>query len=154
MVRARCCSCQLARNGTRQNCACVKSGKGCTDCLLSRDGACSNPLGCGPSFDGCDAGKNGKPFERRPQDISRLRTHLALHLKEGFSPSDLWLSTHDSQLCPGCDHAIVSLSSRCAECRARVSDAQFKLAAPRDRGLPKLQQNHAFFSSEGRLATG
>ena len=127
--------------------------------MLSRDGACSNPLGCGPSepkqvklicpFDGCDAGKNGKPFERRPQDISRLRTHLALHLKEGFSPSDLWLSKHDSQLCPGCDHAIVSLSSRCAECRARVSDAQFKLAAPRARGLPKLQQNHVVQLSLG-----
>src|SRR5947209_8430430 len=100
MVRARCCSCQLARNGTSQNCTCVKSGKGCTDCLLSRDGACSNPLGCGHSepkqvklicpLDGCDAGKNGKNFESRPQDISRLRTHLALHLKEGLSPSDLW----------------------------------------------------------------
>ena len=162
MPRARCCSCQLARNGTCQNCSCAKSEKGCTDCLLSRDGLCSNSFGCGPveakavkltcPFDGCVAGKNGKPLERRPQDISRLRSHLSSHLREGFSPSHQWLLDHDSQLCPGCSLAVVSLSSRCSECRARVSDAQFKMAAPRAHNLPKVEQNHVVQLSLGATA--
>src|SRR5690242_17842245 len=124
MVRTRCCSCQLARDGTCQNCACVKSGAGCTDCLLSRDGSCLNPLGCGPTvakfekltcpFGRCIAGSNGKPLEMRPHDISRLRSHLSTHLSEGFTPSDDWLAKNDSRLCPGCSRAIVSLSNCCS----------------------------------------
>jgi len=167
MPRTRCCSCHLARNGTCQNCSCAKSEKGCTDCLLSRDGLCLNSHGCGPveaksvkltcPVDGCIAGKNGKPLERRPQDISSLRSHLSSHLREGFSPSHQWLPDHDSRLCPGCSSAVVSFSSRCSECKARVpdaqfkvsseckarvSDAQFKVSAPRAQNHPKLHLNH------------
>ena len=37
-VRGWCASCQSARHGTCEKCACAKEGKGCVDCLLSRDG--------------------------------------------------------------------------------------------------------------------
>ena len=48
MVRIdRCCACKTARNGTCENCTCVKAGKACTDCYLSADGLCSNSFGCG-----------------------------------------------------------------------------------------------------------
>ena len=131
MVRARCCSCQSARNGTCKNCACVKDGKGCTDCLLSRDGLCSNRFGCGPfeskqvkvhcPFERCDAGKNGKPLERRLEDISRLRTHVSSHLKEFYSFGSVF-SDHNSVLCPGCSNAIVSYRVAVqGKCRILVS---------------------------------
>ena len=52
-------------------------------------------------------------------------------------------------MCLGCSSAVVSLSSRCSECKARVSDAQFKMTAPRAQNLPKLQQNRVVQLSLG-----
>ena len=117
MAKTRCCSCRVENNGTCKNCACVKDGKACTDCYPSRGGLCSNPIGKGCleakvaklvcPFVNCAAGVNGKPLERRPQDISRLRTHISSHLVEDFVPSDEWMAEHDSQLCPGYSSAIL-----------------------------------------------
>jgi hypothetical protein len=44
MSKDRCCSCHSTRNACKI-CACAKSGKGCTSCLLSDGGFCKNPHG-------------------------------------------------------------------------------------------------------------
>ena len=156
MPKPRCCSCQSARGGTCNNCACAKNGKGCTDCLLSKDGLCLNPNGCGGAvskpqrlvrpYTGCVAGKNGKPLERRREDISRLRVHVSEHLAEGFVPPNQWLLDHDSQVCPGCARALTSVSSRCTECKSHAGDS---VSIPKARFLPKLQLNHVVQVSLG-----
>ena len=51
-------------------------------------------------FVGCTAGAQGKPMERRWQDMSRLRAHMKDHLQEESS-MDGWLLEHKTQLCPG-----------------------------------------------------
>ena len=153
MPKPKCCTCQSARDGTCRNCACVKGGRACTDCCLSRDGKCSNPNGCDPTvgksgklvcpFERCSAGKNGTPLERRWEDVSRFRSHLSSHLvDDNFVPSAQWLSDNSSQVCPDCSHAIVSLSSRCTKCRSEIPDSCFNVSIPKNRYLPKLQLNH------------
>jgi hypothetical protein len=60
---------------------------------------------------------------------------MSLHLSEGFIPSAEWLSQNDSQLCPGCANAIVSLLGRCSDCSAHVSDSSSNISVGPDGGL-------------------
>ena len=55
----------------------------------------------------------------------------------------------DSQLCPGCSSAIVSLQSRCSQCKTRVPDSCYNVSAPRARHLPELKLNHVIQVSLG-----
>ena len=131
----------------------------CTDCYLSQDGLCLNSLGSGDvetkveklvcPFSGCSAGKNGRPMEKRKEDISRLRSHMSTHLADGFVPTVVWLADHDSRLCPGCSAAIVALTGRCGGCKARVPDSCYNVSAPKARYLPKLEKNHVVQVSLG-----
>ena len=146
----------------------MKVGKACTDCYLSADGLCSNSFGCGDveskvdrlicPFAGCLAGKNGKPMEKRKEDISRLRGHLSEHFAEGFVPTDGWLTEHQSRLCPGCSRAVVALTGRCGDCKTRVPESCYHVSAPRARYLPKLETNHvvqlSLGASESVLSAG
>ena len=85
MGKARCCSCQTVRGNTCNNCDCVKSGRSCTTCRLSRDGNCTNRYGCGEvvaiveklecPFVDCTAGVNGKRSVIRRHEMSRFRSH-------------------------------------------------------------------------------
>ena len=153
MGKDRCCSCQSARHGTCQNCACAKEGKGCVDCLLSRDGLCKNSFGSGLEesktpkikcpYDGCTSGRYGTPMIIRLNDITRLRFHLSDHIREkGYVVPEQWLRDTNSRLCPSCQTSIVGLSGKCDGCKKRVPDACFNVSAPRARHLPKLEQNH------------
>ena len=74
---------------------------------------------------------------------------MSSHLSEGFAPHAQWLLDHDSQLCPGCARAIVSLSGRCSDCKAKVPDSCYNVSASRAQNLPKLQQNHVVQLSLG-----
>ena len=73
-------------------------------------------------FDGCTAGINHTRFVRRIQDTAAFRRHVSSHMAGGFVPSPIWLVKNDSQLCPRCSRAIVSLAVRgCIDCNSVAS---------------------------------
>ena len=110
MPRRTCCECHSSHTASCSNCKCVKAGRACVNCELSRNGLCKNEFGHAelqPSrsfqcpFPTCNEGVGKRPVTRRVEDVSRLRMHVSTHV--GFVPSTDWLTLTKSRICPGSD---------------------------------------------------
>ena len=141
-----CCTCRVGSLSTCENCRCAKINEPCKNCSLNS--SCGNPFG-GPSakapratfscpFEGCHGGQHGGPVSKRAADISRLRSHVNSHCKDGFIVPTSWLAATGSRRCPDCDIFVTSEKLSCSHCRSRVEPA---VVIPRADNFPRLNFN-------------
>ena len=154
MPRKECCGCHSSYNGSCTNCKCVKAKKACTNCYVSRDGKCENRYGAPEvvieavdqfvcPYPTCTEGRGGRAVALKSQSL--LRTHVGTHLLTGFVPSDAWLLSTESRVCPSCSVAITNMTLNCWDCRSSFTPSE----VPRAVGLPPLQRNHVVQLSLG-----
>ena len=93
-----CCSCQ---SGTCENSACVKTCKGCTNCLLTRGGFCK--ISHGSALEEKKSENLICPF-----GIPRWRFHSVDEIRsDDFALPEQWLLDNDSRPCPVCGISFV-----------------------------------------------